>query len=155
MFRFFQIRRTRLAVGGGVFLAVVAIGAAAIAFWTSSGEGAGTVKLNYASASFEVSSSPAENLYPGGSAAVAVKVKDTDASQNEHLTKLEAEVTGTSVTECKKEWFEVTPASQEPAAVMTPGETKEYTVSLKMKEEASVNQNACKGATVTVHYKAS
>jgi small neutral amino acid transporter SnatA (MarC family) len=35
MFRFFQIRRTRLAVGGGVFLAVVAIGAAAIAFWTS------------------------------------------------------------------------------------------------------------------------
>jgi hypothetical protein len=155
MFRFAQTRKRRLALGLGMFLAVVAMGAAAIAFWTSSGEGAGTVKVNYASASFEVSSSPAENLYPGGSAAVTVKVKNTDASQSEHLAKLEAEVTGTSTSECKKEWFEVTPASQEPAAVMAPGETKEFAVSLKMKEEASTNQNACKSATVTVHYKAS
>jgi hypothetical protein len=138
-----------------MFLAVAAIGAVAIAFWTGSGEGAGTVKVNYASASFEVSSSPAENLFPGGSAAVTVKVKNSDASQNEHLAKLEAEVTGTSASECKKEWFEVTPASQEPAAAMAPGETREFAVSLKMKEEASVNQDACKGATVTVHYRAS
>jgi hypothetical protein len=155
MFRFFQSRDRRLAFGLGVFLIVVASGAAAIAFWTSSGEGTGTVKVNYTGASFEVSGSPAENLFPGGSAGVTVKVKNTDASQNEHLNKLEAEVTGTSATECKKEWFEVTPASQEPATVLAPSETKEYTVNLKMKEEASINQNACKGATVTVHYKAS
>ena len=154
MSRFFHTKKTRLAFG--VLVAVLAmVAAAAFAYWTSSGEGAGTANANYASASFEVSSSLAENLYPGGSAAVTVKVKDTDANQNEYLTKLEAEVKETSVSECKKEWFEVTPASQEPKVVVTHGETKEYTVNLKMKEEASVNQNACQGASVTLHYKAS
>jgi len=102
-----------------------------------------------------VSSGLVESLYPGGSSTVTVKVNDTDANQNEYLTKLEAEVEKTSVAECKKEWFEVTPASQEPKVLIAHGETKEYTVTLKMKEEALVNQNACKGATVTLKYKAS
>lgn len=153
MSRILNTKKTRLAFG--VVVVALAIVATAVAYWTSSGEGTGTVKTNYASASFEVSSGLVENLYPGGSATVTVKVKDTDAGQNEYLTKLEAEVKETSVTECKKEWFEVTPASQEPKIVVAHGETKEYTVSLKMKEEAAVNQNACKGASVTLRYKAS
>jgi hypothetical protein len=153
MSRLFHTKKSR--VGFAAVLVVLATAAAAIAYWTSSGEGSGTAKANYASASFEVSSGLVENIYPGASATVTVKVKDTDVSQSEFLTKLEAEVKETSVAECKKEWFEVTPASQEPKVVIAHGETKEYTVSLKMKEEALVNQNACKGASVTLHYKAS
>jgi hypothetical protein len=153
MSRIFKIKKTRFAFGA-VAVGLVMV-ATAIAYWTSSGEGSGAVKSNYASASFEVSSGLVENLYPGGSATVTVKVKDSDANQNEYLTKLETEVKETSVTECKKEWFEVTPASQEPKALVAHGETKEYTVSLKMKEEAGINQNACKGASVTLRYKAS
>jgi hypothetical protein len=154
MSRFVNIKGKRLVLGG-VILALALASAAAFAYWTSSGEGSGTVKSDYAGASFEVSSGLVENLYPGGSGTVTVKVKDADANQNEFLTKLEAEVEKTSVAECKKEWFEVTPASQEPKVVVTHGETKEYTVTLKMKEEAAVNQNACKGASITLHYKAS
>jgi predicted ribosomally synthesized peptide with SipW-like signal peptide len=154
MSRFANIKRKRLVLCG-VILVLALASSAAFAYWTSSGEGSGTVKSNYASTSFEVSSALAENLYPGGSVAVLVKVKDTDANQNEFLTKLEAEVEKTSVAECKKEWFEVTPASQEPKVVVAHGETKEYTVNLKMKEEAAVNQNACKGASITLKYKAS
>jgi|ERR1700726_1207192 len=146
-------RKRRLAAA--VLLAILAMGGAAIAYWTSSGEGTGTAKANYAGASFEVTSALVENLYPGGSVSVGVKVKDTDANLSEYLTKLEAEVKETSVAECKKEWFEVTPATQEPKTLIAHGETKEYTVTLKMKEEAAVNQNACKGASITLHYKAS
>lgn len=154
MSRFFNTKKkTRLTLG--VVVVALAMVATAIAYWTSSGEGTGTAKSNYASASFEVSSGLVENLYPGGSATVTVKVKDTDPNQNEYLTKLETEVKETSAAECKKEWFEVTPASQEPKVVVAHGETKEYTVSLKMKEEAAINQNACKGASVTLRYKAS
>lgn len=154
MSRLFRTRKGR--VGLGVLVAVLALtGAAAFAYWTGSGEGSGTVKSNYSAASFEVSSGLVENLYPGGSVAVTVKVKDADAKTSEYLTKLEAEVKETSVTECKKEWFEVTPATQEPKVAIAAGETKEYTVNLKMKEEAAINQNACKGASITVHYKAS
>lgn len=154
MSRFANIKKSRLVIGWSMFVLVLAAGAA-YAYWTNSGEGTGTVKASSAGASFEVSSTLAENLYPGGAAAVTVKVKNTDANQNEYLTKLEAEVKETSVAECKKEWFEVTPASQEPKVVVAHGETKEYTVNLKMKEEAAVNQNACKGASVTLKYKAS
>jgi len=105
--------------------------------------------------SLEVSSVAVEGLYPGANPAVTVKVKDKDANQAEFLTKLEAEVEKTSAAECKKEWFMVSPASQEPKVLLAHGETKEYTVHLEMKEEAAVNQNACKGASVTLKYKAS
>jgi hypothetical protein len=153
MFRILHIKKKRLAFG--VVVVILAMTAAAIAYWTSSGEGTGTVKASSGGATFEVSSTLAEGLYPGGSSAVTVKVKDVDASQSEYLTKLEAEVEKTSAAECKKEWFEVTPASQEPKVVIAHGETKEYTVNLKMKEEAAVNQNACKSASITLKYKAS
>jgi predicted ribosomally synthesized peptide with SipW-like signal peptide len=154
MSRFLRPNKKRITFGVLVALLVM-VSAGAFAYWTSSGEGSGTIKSNYASAPFEVTSGVVENLYPGGSAAVAVKVKNIDLNQSEFLTKVEAEVKETSAVECKKEWFEVTPASQEPKALLAHGETKEYTVTLKMKEEAAVNQNACKGASVTLHYKVS
>jgi hypothetical protein len=133
---------------------VIGVGAA-FAYWTSSGEGSGEGKANYAGAQFEVKSATVENLYPGANLPVTVKVKNTDASQNEYLTKLEMEVEKTSAVECKKEWFAATPASQEPKILIAHGETKEYTMHIEMKEEATVNQNACKGASVTLKYKAS
>ncbi len=153
MSRILRKRKSRVGMGAVAVLATMAV--TAIAYWTTTGEGSGTVKASSGSTAFEVSSGLVEGLYPGGSSSVTVKVKNTEASQNEYLTKLEAEVTETSVAECKKEWFEVTPTSQEPKVLVTHGETKEYAVNLKMKEEAAVNQNACKGASVTVHYKAS
>lgn len=153
MSRIFNTKKQRLALGA-VVLALVLV-ATAVAYWTSSGEGTGTVKASSGGAAFEVSSTLAEGLYPGGSSAVTIKVKNVEASQSEYLTKLEAEVEKTSVAECKKEWFEVTPASQEPKVAVAHGETKEYTVNLKMKEEAAVNQNACKSASITLKYKAS
>jgi hypothetical protein len=155
MLRIFNAnKRTRLLSGVAVVVALV-MAATAVAYWTSSGEGTGEAKANYASATFEVSSAAVEGLYPGANPVVTVKVKDKDTNQAEFLTKLEAEVEKTSVAECKKEWFVVSPASQEPKVVVAHGETKEYTVHLEMKEEAAVNQNACKGASITLKYKAS
>lgn len=153
MSRFSSRRKACLALG--VSVAVVAMAATAFAYWTRSGEGSSTVKSNYAIAWLEVSSSPAATVSLGARAQITVKVRDSDANQDVYLTKLEAEVTETSVAGCKKEWFEVTPASQEPQVAITHGETKEYTESVRMKEEASIDQSACKDATVTLHYRAS
>jgi hypothetical protein len=153
MFRgFLNKKRNRLAAG--LLVAMLALGAAAIAYWTSSGEGSGTVKVAASSTPFEVTSALAEGLYPGGSVSATVKVKNTEATAGEYLTKVEAEIEKTSAAECKKEWFEVG-AAQEPKVLVAHGETKEYTFSVKMKEEAAVNQNACKGASLTMKYKAS
>ncbi len=154
MSRFINIKKNRLTLGV-VVLVLGMVTVAAFAYWTSSGEGSGEVKANSASTSFEVNSAAVEGLYPGANPAVTVKVKNKDANQAEYLTKLEAEVEKTSAAECKKEWFVISPASQEPKVLVAQGETKEYTVHLEMKEEAAVNQNACKGASVTLKYKAS
>jgi hypothetical protein len=156
MSRFINIKSKLVVLGwSGLAVALVVGVGAAFAYWTGSGEGAGEGKANYAGAQFEVKSATVENLYPGANLPVTVKVKNTDANQNEYLTKLEMEVEKTSVTECKKEWFVATPASQEPKILIAHGETKEYTMHIEMKEEATVNQNACKGASVTLKYKAS
>ncbi len=151
--RFLHIEKERLTLGVLVGLLAM-VSAVAFAYWTSAGEASGIVNSNYAGASFEVSSGPVEGLYPGGSAAVTVNVRDVDANQNGYLTRLEAEVRETSVAECKKEWFEVAAASQQPKVVIAHGETREYTVTVKMKDETLVNQDACKDASVTLRYKA-
>jgi hypothetical protein len=140
-------------------LALLGITAAvAVAYWTASGEGHGEATASSGGAGFEITSTTVSGLYPSANPAITVKVKNKDENQPERLTKLEAEVEKTSKESepepCKKTWFVVSPASQEPKAVIVHGETKEYTVHLEMKEEAE-SQNGCKGATVTLKYKAS
>jgi hypothetical protein len=152
--RTLRIEKKRLTLGVLVGLMAM-VSAVAFAYWTSSGEASGAINASYASAPFEVTSGLIENLYPGGSAAVAVEVKNVDPAQSEFLTKLEVEVKETSVVGCRKEWFEVTPASIEPRVLVAHGEAKGYVLTVKLKEEALVNQNACRGASVTLRYKAS
>lgn len=152
-------RRGRVIVALTTLVLALLAGAVAFAYWTSSGEGKGEVTASSGGAGFEVTSTTVSGLYPSANPAVTVKVKNKDENQPERLTKLEAEVEKTSKeTEpepCKKTWFVASPASQEPKVVLAHGETKEYTVHLEMKEEAAENQNGCKGATVTLKYKAS
>ncbi len=151
-----RMRHRGVAVATVAALAVTAT--VAVAYWTSSGEGHGEATASSGGAGFEVTSTTVSGLYPSANPVITVKVKNKDENQPERLTKLEAEVEKTSKESepepCKKTWFAVSPASQEPKVVLAHGETKEYTVHLEMKEEAE-NQNGCKGATVTLKYKAS
>jgi hypothetical protein len=145
-------RSTRLTVA--VIVIVALLGVAAFAYWTSSGEGTSTVTASSGGAGFEISGS-AEGLYPGATVEGKIKVKNKDAKQPEYLTKLVTTVKETSAGGCEKTWFEITAGGeQEPKVELAPGETKEYTVSLKMKNEP-VNQNACKSATVSLKAVAS
>jgi hypothetical protein len=133
-----------------VIVAVLALGGvAAFAYWTSSGEGTSTVTASAGGAGFEITGA-AEGLYPGGTVEAKIKVKNKDVKQPEFLTKLVTTVKETSGGGCEKTWFEIAAGGeQEPKVELAAGETKEYTVSLKMKDEA-VNQNACKSATVSL-----
>lgn len=150
-------KRTRLLFGALTAVSALLV-SAAFAYWTSSGEGHGEVSASSGGAGFEVTSTPVSGLYPSDNLAVTVKVKNKDENQPERLTKLEAEVEKTSKEgesePCKKTWFVASPASQEPKLVIAPSETKEYTVHLEMKEEPE-SQNGCKGASVTLKYRAS
>ena len=139
----------------GVIVAVMALsGAAAFAYWTSSGEGTSTVTATAGGAGFEITGA-AEGLYPGATVEGKIKVKNKDLKQPEFLTKIVTTVKETSALGCEKTWFEITAGGvQEPKIELAAGETKEFTVSLKMKNEA-LNQNACKGAIISLKAVAS
>jgi len=138
-----------------VIVAVLALGGvAAFAYWTSSGEGTATVTASSGGAGFEITGNAA-GLSPGGTVEAKVLVKNKDVKQPEFLTKLVTTVKETSAVGCEKPWFEITAnGEQEPKVEIAAGETKEYTVSLKMKDEA-VNQDTCKGAIITLKAVAS
>ena len=139
----------------GVVVAILALGGvAAFAYWTSSGEGTSTVTASTGGAGFEITGS-AEGISPGGTVEGKIKVKNKDVKQPEFLTKVVTTVKEASGPGCEKTWFEVTAGGeQEPKVEIAAGETKEYTVSLKMKDEA-VNQDACKGSVITLKAVAS
>lgn len=150
-----QILHKQIRLGFGALTVLLTLAASgAFAYWTSSAEGSGEVETSHTGASFEVTSSVVESLAPGRSVPVTVTVKDT-GEQSGFLTRLQVEVQGTSAAGCKAEWFEVTPSVVEPSVLVVHGALREYVVSLKMREEATINQSACNGATVTLHYKAS
>jgi hypothetical protein len=143
------VKRSKRLLAGVIVTILALSGAAAIAYWTSSGEGTATVTASAGGAGFEITGA-AEGLYPGGSVEGKIKVKNKDVKQAEYLTKLVTTVKETSAGGCEKTWFEITAGGeQEPKIEIAANETKEYTVTLKMKDEA-VNQNACKGATVSL-----
>ncbi len=150
----FRMKKSKRLLVGAIVAVLALGGAAAFAYWTSSGEGTSTVTASAGGAGFEITGAT-EGLNPGGTVEGKIKVKNKDVKQPEYLTKLVTSVKETSAAGCEKTWFEVTVGGeQEPKVELAPGETKEYSVSLKMKDEA-VNQDTCKGAVVSLKAVAS
>jgi hypothetical protein len=131
-------------------------GVAAFAYWTTSGEGTGEAHVNNPSSNLTVESTPAFGLSPGVSTEVTVRVHNISATETVHTERLESLLTGDSNegTGCKKTWFTVSPATQALVKELGPGETETAKVTVTMAPAESENQNACKGATVNLHFLA-
>jgi hypothetical protein len=131
-------------------------GVAAFAYWTTSGEGTGEAHVNNPSSSLKVESTPVEGLFPGASKELTVTVKNVSATESVHTELLETVLTGNSneATGCKKIWFSVSPATQGIVKELHPGESLTAKVTVTMSNPETENQDACKGATVNLHYLA-
>jgi hypothetical protein len=148
-------RRTRRTTLVATTVVMSLAGVAAFAYWTTSGEGTGEAHVNNPASNIKVESTPVEGLFPGTEKEQTVTVKNTSATESVHTELLEAVLTSNSneATGCKKTWFSVSPATQGIVKNLAPGEalTAKVKVSMSNPEE---NQDACKGATVNVHYLA-
>ena len=102
----FTIKRSKRLLAGVAVVILALGGAAAIAYWTSSGEGTATVTASSGGAGFEITGA-AEGVSPGGTIEAKVKVKNKDVKQPEFLTKLVTTVKETSAAGCEKAWFEI------------------------------------------------
>jgi hypothetical protein len=149
-------RRSRRATVLATVVGLALAGVAAFAYWTTSGEGSGEVHVKNPTEHLKVTSTPVEGLYPGASVEQTVTVQNTSATESIHVSTLETALTGNSneATGCEKKWFTVTPNTQSILGELKPGESLSAKVKVAMSNPTEENQNACKGATVNLHFLA-
>jgi hypothetical protein len=146
----------------------LAISAAAFGYFllTTLGEGEGASKLGTGSTvTYPVKVSFAEGLVPGKTEPVTVMLENTTGKATD--VKAVKIVITDSAPECKASWFSVSSSNKEwneiltgtkaaaaaPVAVPignTTFTTMVANITLEFKEEASVNQEACEGSTLTL-----
>ena len=156
--KFHVTKKTKATVGAAVL--VVATAGGAYAYWSTTGNAAGSASTGTSSA-FVVTTDAATGspLTPGGpTQTVAFHVKNTDSG----VQRLSA-VTVTVATSTGAAWTAVPGCSASDYTVGTPaftagdiasGATTDGTVTITMKNLSS-NQDACKNVTVPLYVSAS
>jgi hypothetical protein len=155
-----RIKHKKLVVVIGVF-AVMAIAGAALAYWTSTGTGSGSAAAGSAG-NYTVTATVGTGIHPAGNVAVSGTITNNTSSALEvHTISTDPDVAfdngmtfDTLHSSCNGGWFHftgtVTGGTQTLAAS---GGATPYSGTLSM-DESATNQDACQGATITLHVKA-
>ncbi|MEV7607787.1 hypothetical protein AB0N65_20330 [Paenarthrobacter sp. NPDC089322] len=131
-------------------VALVAVGGgAAYAYWTTTGSGNGSATNAAGGGTVTLHATFDAGLAPGNEVSVAYTA-DNSTTSSTVVGALSANV-ATNVAACLPEWFEVTAVtSNSPVAANSTGTSVGSGV-LKFNDSTTVNQDACKSATVTVN----
>jgi hypothetical protein len=124
----------------------VAGAGAAYAYWTATGAGTGTGTVGSATTPFVITNAVPTGLVPGGSVTVNGTVTNNNATSSQFVNT----VTGVVSTSggCLASDFTL-PAVPVNLRVLKAGGTQPFSATLSMADTA-LNQDACKGATVTI-----
>lgn len=155
-------RTRRRKVLSSVLATLLVVSASAVAYYLVYGNGSGEGSATLGTGTAEpltLTATFASGLKPGGEEPVTFKAENKTKAAGE-VASLTATVS-TSVGGCDTEWFRVEGKNGfgnggGPLTVpfmIAAGETKTISTEnvIKFKEESSVNQSACEGATVTIH----
>jgi hypothetical protein len=149
----------RLAILAGA-AATLALGGGAFAYFTTSGSGTATATVGGGLSALTVTGSVSGELYPAGSpTTVKITIKNTGAHaahvQTTSLTSITADAGHSS---CDTSTTGGTPAfTMAPVAIgktLAAGEETTATGSLQM-NDTGVPQDACQGASLTLHFASS
>jgi hypothetical protein len=141
----------------GVAGGIVAVSAtAAFAYWTATGTGSGTATTADSSANLTITQNAFSGsaLVPGG---VAQAISGSVANPNTFAVPITSFVTSVAVDAnhapaCKAEWYAVQ-LSTTPTSVAANGSAS-FAGTVKLTDLPATNQDACKGASITVTYTA-
>lgn len=152
-------RKRRRLAKAAVSLTVLALAAAAYAYWSASGSGAGTATTADPGAQSVVvnQTSAASGLYPGSSVALSGDF-DNAATNAVHVNAVTASVTGTDKPGCAAGNYSISGVSTIAGGGMVPsgnGTGGWSGLTLSMVDDPVNDQEACKGATVSISYSAS
>lgn len=127
-------------------------GAAAFAYWTTAGGGTGTASAASGSAPIVLHASFSQSLTPGETADVSYTA-DNPNDSNTVVNALTVTSITTSTPQCAASWFDATAVPNSSSVVVGAHAlgTPVGTGVLTFHDSTSVNQDACKGATITVN----
>jgi hypothetical protein len=130
-------------------------GTAAFAFWTATGTGSGTATTAAASIDLTVTQTAFAGtaLVPGG---IAQAISGTVGNTNTFAVPLSTFTATVGVdgahSGCDAAWYSVTNLTA-PASVPAGGSVA-FTGKVQLLDQPSINQDACKGAIISLAYKA-
>jgi hypothetical protein len=138
-----------LILGGAVVIAGVAY-----AYWTVTGSGTGQAGTGTTSAITVNQTSTVSGLAPGTPAQALSGTFDNSNSGSVYVTSVSATVTGTDKAGCSASDYTVTgsPASVGAQIASGSGVGTWSGISIAFNNKPSTNQDACKGATVSISY---
>ena len=150
-------RRQRIAAGVTA-LVLVGSGTAAFAYWTSTGQGTGSGSTTAGASNLSIAGDVSTALYPGQAAQNFTATVTNNADNNAQVAGLTAYVT-TDKTGCDGSDYSINGSSAaSPVALnwtavdLAKGASQDSVNTIQFNNKANSNQDACKGATLTLHY---
>ncbi len=145
------------AATAGTALALAASGVA-FAYWTGGGAGEGTAATGTGASNLTLTqTSVLTPLVPGAPAqTLQGTVTNNNTAESTYVTQVTASIKSVSGTGCDPSDYTLANAVMPVSNDLSAGETAPFTgATLAFNNKAGVNQDGCKGATVTITYTAS
>lgn len=141
-------RKNKVLAAAGALALVAAGGGAAYAYWTTTGAGTGTATNSEGNGTVTLHATFDGGLAPGDQVNVAYTADNTSATTSTRVGALAASVS-TSDELCLPAWFSVT-ANTDNALVAANSTGTAVGTGILTFSDVDTNQDACKGAVVTV-----
>lgn len=143
-------KRNKILAAAGALALVTGGGGAAFAYWTTTGSGTGTANnASVSDGTLVLTATFADDLAPGNEVTVAYTA-DNSSTTGTKVGALTSYVTTSDPSNCLSDWFTVTSVTSN--ALVAAGATDVSVGSGTLTfHNSDANQDACKGATITVH----
>ncbi len=136
----------------------------ATAYWSNGGSGSGTAAAGSAGDNLVISASGWAGIQPGQTKDVDIKIDNSANSYSSHVDNIVLDTSGITIdaghSGCDPSWFSYDDSNGNINANLAAGSDANANVfpavgSLTFHDELAIDQNACKGASITVHLKVS
>jgi hypothetical protein len=142
-------KKNKVLAAAGALALVAGGGGAAFAYWTTTGSGSGSGANSTGGGTVTLHATFAGGLAPGNSVSVAYTA-DNASTTGTKVGALTSSVTTSDPTNCLSDWFTVTSVTSNSLVAATSTGTSVGSGTLTFLNSDD-NQNACKGATITVN----
>jgi hypothetical protein len=142
-------KKNKVLAAAGALALVAGGGSAAYAYWTTTGTGSGQATNSAGGGTVTLHAIFTGGLAPGTSKAVTYTADNASTTTSTKVGALTASVT-TDLAGCLPEWFDVTANTSNTTVAKGDVGTVVGSGTLTFNDSATVNQDACKGAVVTI-----